>query len=56
MAYVITDACMSCEACELVCPTNCISKGEIQHEIDAELCIECGSCAEVCIVNAPKPE
>ena len=56
MAYVITDDCVSCGACESECPVECIKAGEKIYVIDKEKCTECGSCAGVCPVDAPKPE
>lgn len=53
MAYKITDACISCGACEAECPVSCISAGEETFVIDPDVCIECGSCANVCPVGAP---
>ncbi len=47
MAYVISDACVSCGACES-CPVGAIHMGDGQFEIDADACIECGSCAGAC--------
>ena len=47
MAYMINDACISCGACEAECPVECISSGDDKYVIDANTCIECGSCAEV---------
>ena len=48
MAYKITDACISCGACESECPVNAISEGADLYEIDADTCIDCGTCAETC--------
>ncbi len=48
MAYVISDACISCGACEPVCPVSAISEGETQYVIDPDLCIDCGSCVDTC--------
>ena len=48
MAYKITDACISCGACESECPVNAISEGADHYEIDADTCIDCGTCAETC--------
>ena len=47
MAYVISDACISCGACEGTCPAGAISEGDGQYVIDADTCMECGACADV---------
>jgi ferredoxin len=52
MAYKISDACISCGACEGECPTGAISSGESQYVIDAETCIDCGACEAACPVSA----
>ena len=52
MAYVITDACVSCGACADQCPVEAISEGADRYEIDAETCVECGACAAQCPVEA----
>lgn len=56
LAYVITDACISCGVCEPECPVNVISAGDDKYVIDPAGCIDCGACANVCPVDAPKPE
>ncbi len=56
MAYVISDECIMCGACEAECPTDSISEGDSKYEIDAETCIDCGVCASVCPVEAISPE
>lgn len=56
MSYVISDACISCGACEAECPVSAISQGDTQYVIDADACIDCGSCANVCPVGAPTQE
>ena len=33
---------------ESECPVNCISVGDEIYVIDAEQCIDCGACADVC--------
>jgi NAD-dependent dihydropyrimidine dehydrogenase PreA subunit len=55
MAYIITDECIACGACEPECSTEAISEGSI-YVIDADKCIDCGNCADVCPVGAAKPE
>ena len=56
MAYVITDECINCGACESECPVNCISAGDDKYVIDAGECIDCGACASTCPNDAIKPE
>ncbi|KNF09823.1 4Fe-4S dicluster domain-containing protein [Gottschalkia purinilytica] len=53
MAYKITDACISCGACEPECPVSVISAGDDKYVIDEEGCISCGACSNVCPVDAP---
>ena len=52
MAYVISDACISCGACEANCPVEAISEGAEHYVIDADKCCDCGSCAGGCPVDA----
>ncbi len=55
MAYIISDACLGCGACESECPVNAITAGDDgKFVIDPDLCIECGACAGVCPVDAPQ--
>lgn len=56
MAYVISDACISCGSCESECPTSSISAGDSQYEIAADTCIDCGACESVCPVGAISAE
>lgn len=55
MAYSISDACISCGACQAECPVDAISEGDQHYVIDPDTCIECGACASVCPVGAPAP-
>jgi len=52
MAYVITDQCVSCGACESECPVEAISQGDAQYEIDPNTCVDCGSCVAACPTEA----
>jgi len=49
--YKITDACISCAACEGDCPVGSIKAGDGIYVID-ESCIDCGACAGSCPVDA----
>lgn len=51
MAYVISDECLACGACQPNCPVDAIKEGD-QYSIDADTCISCGACADTCPVNA----
>ena len=53
MAYIITDECISCGACQAECPVDAIAEGDGKYVIDADKCIECGACAGTCPVGAP---
>lgn len=52
MAYVISDECLSCGACESTCPVGAISEGDGKYEINPDECIECGACADGCPAEA----
>ena len=57
MAMKILDDCISCAACEPVCPVEAIFEGDVIFEIDPEKCVECegyfdtNQCVEVCPVD-----
>ena len=52
MAYVISDACVSCGSCAAEGPVSAISEGDSQYVIDADTCIDCGTCAATCPTGA----
>lgn len=58
MAFVITEECINCGACEPVCPNQAISAGEERYVIDPAKCTECAGhfdnsqCADVCPTEA----
>ena len=56
MAHKISDACISCGACEPECPEGAISEGDGQYVIDAAKCTDCGACVAVCPTDAIAPE
>ncbi|MEK7243495.1 MAG: 4Fe-4S binding protein, partial [Thermodesulfobacteriota bacterium] len=37
------------------CPAEAISEGEDKYVIDPKLCMDCGTCAEQCPVEAITP-
>ena len=57
MALKILDDCISCAACEPVCPTEAIFEGDVIFEIDPDKCVECegyfdeSQCVDVCPVD-----
>lgn len=52
MAFVITETCVACGACEATCPMEAISMGAEHFEINAEACVSCGACAGACPMEA----
>jgi NAD-dependent dihydropyrimidine dehydrogenase PreA subunit len=52
MAYVISDECVACGACQPVCPVEAISEGDDKYKIDPDTCTDCGLCASECPVEA----
>jgi len=62
MAYKITEDCVGCGSCEMVCPNKAISEGDKIYKIDPARCTECvgsdskSQCVEICPANAPVPD
>ena len=64
MAYIITEECINCGACEPECPNQAIAAGEERYVIDPAKCTEgvghfdASQCAAVCPTDAcvPDPE
>jgi len=58
MALIITDECISCDACVAECPNEAISEGDPIYVINPDLCTECvgffdePQCVSVCPVDA----
>ena len=52
MAYIINGECIMCDVCVAECPQNAIVPGDPRYIIDADLCDDCGNCADVCPVEA----
>ncbi len=55
MAYKITEECIMCDACLPECPQEAITLGNPKYKVNVELCDDCGSCAEVCPIEACLP-
>jgi len=62
VAYMITEECILCGACEPECPNEAISEGDIIYVIDPDRCTECvgfydeSQCVAVCPVDACVPD
>ncbi len=54
MAHKITDACVSCGACEATCPVGAIAPGDTTYVVDPDVCIDCGACEDGCPTGAIK--
>lgn len=50
--YFITDACIGCGSCAVVCPQSCIETDSVPLVIEQEHCLYCGNCMEACPVGA----
>lgn len=45
--FTITDSCIGCGHCSIVCPQHCICEGS-PYTIEQSHCLHCGLCAEQC--------
>ena len=52
MAYVISDACISCGSCADACPVGAISQGDAHYVVYAGAGLDGGSCAGPCPMGA----
>lgn len=50
----IGTSCVSCDACAIVCPANCILSNNNQYVIETWSCVLCMACREVCPVDCIK--
>ncbi|MBQ8995823.1 MAG: 4Fe-4S binding protein [Oscillospiraceae bacterium] len=50
--YYITDRCIGCGSCAVVCPQSCIRDDTIPYVIQQEHCLYCGNCYNECPTGA----
>lgn len=50
--FEVTDKCINCEKCLLVCPQKCIKFKDNKANIIKENCLRCGACKEICPAKA----
>ena len=46
--YFITNACIGCRTCEMVCPQSCIDFANGYARIIQSSCLHCGNCFNIC--------
>lgn len=62
MAFAITDSCVACDACTLVCPRHAVIVDQDAYSIQSNLCDECADlvemphCLQVCPADCIGPE
>lgn len=52
MAYVIGGGCIMCWLLRWRVPVGAIAEGDGKYEINADACVDCGTCAGSCPVGA----
>lgn len=50
--YFVTNNCIGCGSCLLICPQNCIDIADKKAIIHQRNCLHCGNCAEICPAHA----
>ena len=48
MAFLITERCVKCGACESTCPNKAIVEEEKKFSINYLQCVQCGACISTC--------
>ena len=52
MAYVISDACVSCGTCADGCLGGALAQGDTQYNIGPDVCVSGGACDASCPTGA----
>lgn len=52
MSLTITDRCIGCTFCQNECPVVAITYNGMGYEINNDICIRCGHCSEICLMDA----